>query len=198
MRNCASGMQALDSGVANMLSGVRTSCSRRRGRALARAAPLFRRDGHVVFELLGREDSSPEGRHVPEAEPTQLLTPIIGIMKGLTDLRGLLMVRRPRISRTVPDQSPGNGRIRPESHARVLRAQENGVFNEPHDGGSGNRSGLRRQRQSLQGRRGFAGLHAENLAKLKPFFDRNTQRHRRKLLADHRRAAWLVLATRRP
>src|SRR5213076_2717822 len=40
----------------------------RRGRALARAAPLLGSHGHLVLELHGREDLPPARRHVPEIE----------------------------------------------------------------------------------------------------------------------------------
>src|SRR5207247_7147495 len=68
--------------------------------------------------------------------PAQLLTPIIGIMKGLTDpYVGLLMGQtaenvayRFAIGRRQMDEFSA------ESHARVIRAQETGAFSNPHDG----------------------------------------------------------------
>ena len=49
MRNCASGMQALDSAIANIQAGPRApGAGRRRRRAVAHAAALFRRDGALV------------------------------------------------------------------------------------------------------------------------------------------------------
>ena len=62
MRNCASGMQALDSAIANFDAGpLEPGARRRRRRAVARAAPLLRRDGRC-----GSPSSTPRRRR-PES-----------------------------------------------------------------------------------------------------------------------------------
>ena len=58
MRNCASGMQALDSAIANIHAGrSQPGAGRRRRRAVARAAAVLRRDGAVAVELVRGEDA---------------------------------------------------------------------------------------------------------------------------------------------
>jgi acetyl-CoA C-acetyltransferase len=133
-------------------------------------------------------------------KPTQLLTPIIGIMKGLTDpYVGLLMGQtaenlayRFGIGRRQMDEFAA------ESHARVIRAQESGAFGNPHDGLAAEIAPIYDDKGSLY--RDDDGVRkdstAENLAKLKPFFDRkygNVTAGNSSQITDG--AAWLVLAT---
>src|SRR5438128_997828 len=133
-------------------------------------------------------------------KPTQLLTPIIGIMKGLTDpYVGLLMGQtaenvayRFGIGRRQMDEFAA------ESHARVIRAQENGAFSNPHDGLAAEIAPIYDDKGNLY--QDDAGVRqdstAENLAKLKPFFDRkygNVTAGNSSQITDG--AAWLVLAT---
>ena len=57
MRNCASGMQALDSGdQQHPRRALEPGARRRRGRALARAAALQRQDGELVFRFCAQKD----------------------------------------------------------------------------------------------------------------------------------------------
>ena len=59
MRNCASGMQALDSAISNIRAGPLGSGPRRRRRcAVARAAARLRRDGAVAVQLVRGEDAA--------------------------------------------------------------------------------------------------------------------------------------------
>src|SRR5712664_2502952 len=133
-------------------------------------------------------------------KPTQLLMPIIGLMKGLTDpYVGLLMGQtaenlayRFGIGRRQMDEFAA------ESHARVLRAQESGVFNDSHDGLASEISPIYDDKGNLY--KDDDGVRkdstAENLAKLKPFFDRKYG----KVTAGNSSqitdgAAWLVLAS---
>jgi acetyl-CoA C-acetyltransferase len=133
-------------------------------------------------------------------KPTQLLAPVIAIMKGLTDpYVGLLMGQtaenlawRFGISRQQMDEYSAR------SHVRVLRAQESGAFNNPHDGLAA---------EIVPVYDGNGDLHkdddgarkdstVENLGKLKPFFDRkygNVTAGNSSQITDG--AAWLVLAT---
>src|SRR5438552_12098311 len=133
-------------------------------------------------------------------KPAQLLSPIIGIMKGLTDpYVGLLMGQaaenvayRFAIGRRQMDEFAA------ESHARLIRAQENGAFSNPHDGLAAEIAPVYDEKGNLY--RDDDGVRkdstAENLAKLKPFFDRkygNVTAGNSSQITDG--AAWLVLAT---
>ncbi len=187
MRNCASGMQALDSAIANMLSGRSNLVLAGGVDALSRV-PLLYSDVMVMWFSNFMAAKTPLQKAVMflKLKPTQLLTPIIGIMKGLTDpYVGLLMGQtaenlayRFGIGRREMDE------LAADSHARVLRAQENGVFNNPHDGLAAEISPIYDDRGNLY--KDDDGVRkdstAENLAKLKPL-----------QITDG--AAWLVLAT---
>jgi acetyl-CoA C-acetyltransferase len=133
-------------------------------------------------------------------KPTQLLTPIIGIMKGLTDpYVGLFMGQtaenlayRFAIDRARMDEYAAR------SHARVIRAQESGFFNDAHDGLSAEITPIYDGAGTLY--KDDDGVRkdstVENLAKLKPFFDRkygNVTAGNSSQITDG--AAWLVLAT---
>ena len=88
MRNCASGMQALDS--AHRQHPRRTlapGAGGRRRRAVARAAALLRRDGGCGSRDLAAAKTVGQKRGAVRAHAASrlLLAPVIGIMKGLTD-----------------------------------------------------------------------------------------------------------------
>ncbi len=201
MRNCASGMQALDSAIANMLSGRSNLVLAGGVDALSRA-PLLYSDVMVMWfsNFMAAKSPLKKAGMFLKLKPSQLLTPVIGIMKGLTDpYVGLLMGQtaenlayRFGIGRLQMDEFSA------QSHASVLRAQEGGFFDNPHDGlgaeivplydGDGDLyeddDGVRKDST------------VENLAKLKPFFDRkygNVTAGNSSQITDG--AAWLVLAT---
>ena len=129
-----------------------------------------------------------------------LLHPVIAIMRGLTDpICGLLMgqtaenlAHRFGISRKQMDDYSAR------SHARVLAAQERGLFNDPHDG-------LAPEIEPLFDAKGVlykeddgvrADSTAQNLAKLRPFFDRkfgNVTAGNSSQITDG--GAWVLLAT---
>ena len=93
MRNCASGMQALDSGVANMLSGRSKLVLAGGVDALSRV-PLLYSDVMVMWfsNFMAAKTPLRKAGMFLKLKPTQLLMPIIGLMKGLTDpYVGLLM-----------------------------------------------------------------------------------------------------------
>src|SRR6266436_5394459 len=93
MRNCASGMQALDSALSNIRAGRSNLVLAGGVDALSRA-PLLYSDKMVLWfanfstaKTLGEKAGA-----FLKLKPTELLTPIIGIMKGLTDpMVGLMM-----------------------------------------------------------------------------------------------------------
>jgi acetyl-CoA C-acetyltransferase len=201
MRNCASGMQALDSAIANMLSGRSNLVLAGGVDALSRA-PLLYSDAMVLWFSYFMAAKTPLAKAAMflRLKPTQLLAPVIGIMKGLTDpYVGLLMGQtaenvayRFGIDRGQMDAFAAR------SHERVVRAQESGVLDQPHDG-------LAAEIVPVFDDQGTLYQHddgvrkdstVESLAKLKPFFDRkygNITAGNSSQITDG--AVWLVLAT---
>jgi acetyl-CoA C-acetyltransferase len=201
MRNCASGMQSVDSGIANMIAGRSELVLAGGVDALSRA-PLLYSDRMVMWFsnfMVARTPLAKAGMFL-KLSPAQMLTPVIGIMKGLTDpIVGLLMGQtaeniayRFGITRAQMDEFSAR------SHARVIRSQENGWLNTGHDG-------LAAEVIPVYGADGTLysdddGVRkestAENLAKLKPFFDRkygNITPGNSSQITDG--GAWMVLAT---
>jgi acetyl-CoA C-acetyltransferase len=192
MRNCASGMQALDSAIANMQAGRSNLVLAGGVDALSRA-PLLLSEA-MVHWLSGFYAAKSVGQKAAAIARLKLsyLAPVIGIMKGLTDPNvGLLMGQtaeniayRFGITRTRQDEFSAR------SHARVIEAQEKGYLGEVvpmfDDRGTlyKDDDGVRRDST------------VENLAKLKPFFDRKygtVTAGNSSQITDG--AAWLVLAT---
>ena len=135
MRNCASGMQALDSAIANMLSG-RSSLVLAGGVDALSRAPLLLSDAMVMW-LSNFYAAKTFGQKAAAIAKLKLsyLAPVVGIMKGLTDpIVGLLMGQtaenvacRFGIDRRQMDEYAAR------SHARVIRSQEIGWPDQPHD-----------------------------------------------------------------
>ena len=177
MRNCASGMQSIDSGIANILAGRSQMVLAGGVDALSRA-PLQYSDRMVEWfsDFAAAKTPLAKAALFLRLSPAQLLTPVIGIMRGLTDpVCGLLMgqtaenvAHRFGISRARMDEFSA------ASHAKVIAAQEARRFSTAHDGLApeiapiydaagalyANDDGVRED--STAGR----------LAKLRPFFDR--------------------------
>ena len=194
MRNCASGMQALDSAITNIRAG-RSSLVLAGGVDALSRAPLLYSDKMVLWFAnfsTARTFGAKAGAFF-KLRPAEMLTPVIGIMKGLTDpMVGLLMGQtaenlayRFGITRREMDEFSA------QSHRRVLAAQKAGHF----DG----------EIVALFDRDGKVyatddGVREdstpENLAKLKPFFDRkygNVTPGNSSQITDG--AAWLILAS---
>ena len=194
MRNCASGMQAVDSALTNIRAGRSNLVLAGGTDALSRAPLLY--SEKMVLWFANFSTARTFGEKVGallKLSPSAALTPIIGIMKGLTDpMVGLLMGQtaenlafRFGITRREMDEFSA------ESHRRVLAAQKAGYFDTeivplydrdgklyPAD------DGVREDSTP------------ENLAKLKPFFDRkygNVTAGNSSQITDG--AAWLVLAS---
>ncbi len=184
MRNCASGMQALDSAIANMQAGRSNLVLAGGVDALSRAPLLF--SEAMVHWLSAFYAAKTVGQKAAAVAKLKLsyLAPVIGIMKGLTDPNvGLLMGQtaenlayRFGITRTRQDAFSAR------SHARVIEAQEHGWLGEivPMFDDRGtlykDDDGVRKDST------------VENLAKLKPFFDRKYGTVTAgQQLADHRR-----------
>ncbi len=195
MRNCASGMQALDSGANNILAGRSQLVLAGGVDALSRAPLLF--SDAMVLWLSGWYATKTLGQKAAALARFKpgYLAPVIGIMKGLTDpMVGLLMgqtaenvAHRFGINREMMDA------FSVRSHQRVLAAQDAGRL---APGGG--------ELEALYDRDGNAytlddGVRRdssiENLAKLKPFFDRkfgNVTPGNSSQITDG--AAWLILA----
>ena len=196
MRNCASGMQALDSGINNIVAGRSHLVLAGGVDALSRA-PLLLSDAMTLW-LSDWYQAKSIGQKARQLGKLRLkyLAPVIGIMKGLTDpIVGLLM------GQTAENLAYRFGITREQmdafsvrSHQRVAAAQDAGHL--AAGGGElealydrdGNTytldDGLRRDASS------------EKLAKLKPFFDRkygNVTPGNSSQITDG--GVWLVLAS---
>src|ERR671915_1024792 len=93
MRNCASGMQALDSGISNILAGRANLVLAGGVDALSRA-PLLYADKMVLWfsDMAASRTTGQRLALFAKLPVKALLAPVIGIMKGLTDpMVGLLM-----------------------------------------------------------------------------------------------------------
>lgn len=192
MRNCASGMQAIDSAMANLQRGRSQLVLAGGVDALSRAPLLFSEP--MVRGFAGWMAARSLGERLAVLRKFRLghLAPVIGIMKGLTDpIVGQLM------GQTAENLAWRFGITRDEmdafavdSHRRVAAAQDAGHLGEivpliDRDGSVyASDDGLRRD-ASLAG-----------LAKLKPFFDKKYGRvtpGNSSQITDG--AAWLVLAS---
>jgi acetyl-CoA C-acetyltransferase len=194
MRNCASGMQALDSAITNIRAGRSNLVLAGGVDALSRA-PLLYNDRMVLWfaRFAGAKSFGAKAAALLSLNPAQAISPIIGIMRGLTDPNvGLLMGQtaenlawRFGITREQMDE------FSVRSHQRVAAAQDAGhLAGEivPLYDAKGTTyaedDGVRRDSSM------------ENLAKLKPFFDKkfgNVTAGNSSQITDG--GAWLVLAS---
>ena len=194
MRNCASGMQALDSAINNIRAGRSNLLLAGGVDALSRVPLLF--SDAMTLWLSNWYAAKSLGQRAALATQFRLsyLAPVIGLMKGLTDpMVGLLMGQtaenlafRFGITRGEMDEFAAR------SHARTLRGQREGHFADEivplYDKGKAYVADDGVREDST----------AENLAKLRPFFDRkygNVTAGNSSQVTDG--AAWLVLASER-
>src|SRR5918992_230163 len=197
MRNCASGMQALDSGISNILAG-RASLVLAGGVDALSRAPLLYGDKMVLWfsEMASTKSVAQRMALFARLPVKSVLAPVIGIMKGLTDpMVGLLMGQtaenvayRFGITRGQMDE------FSVRSHERVIKAQDEGRLAP----GGGEVEALYDTKGNVytldDGVRRDASI--QNLAKLKPFFDRkygNVTPGNSSQITDG--AAWLILTT---
>ncbi len=131
MRNCASGMQALDSALNNMRAGRSELVLAGGVDALSHAPLLYPPEAVRWFGALSAARSTGERIAALARAPLKaMFSPVIALMRGLTDPKvGLLMGQtaenlafRFGISRTEMDAFSA------ESHRRVLAAQREGRF----------------------------------------------------------------------
>jgi len=197
MRNCASGMQAIDSGINNILSGRSRLVLAGGVDALSRA-PLLYGDRMVLWfsDMAAAKTTGQRMALFARLPLPSLLKPVIGIMKGLTDpMVGLLM------GQTAENLAYRFGITRQQmdlfsvrSHQKVAAAQAAGTL---APGGG--------EVEALYDAQGKAYMlddgvrsdaSAESLAKLRPFFDRkygNVTAGNSSQITDG--AAWLILAS---
>ncbi|WP_374682613.1 acetyl-CoA C-acetyltransferase [Accumulibacter sp.] len=193
MRNCASGMQALDSAIGNIQNG-RSQLVLAGGVDALSHAPLLYSDAMVRWfaQMMQARTVGQKAGVLARLRPGQLLAPVIGLLKGLTDPNiGLLMGQtaenlawRFAISRQQMDQfSVG-------SHQRAVAARAGGRLGEivPLVDAEG------RVYADDDGVR--ADSNVAGLSRLKPFFDRRYGRvtpGNSSQISDG--AAWLILAS---
>jgi acetyl-CoA C-acetyltransferase len=197
MRNCASGMQAIDSGISNLLAGKSSLVLAGGVDALSRA-PLLYGDKMVLWfsDMAGARTAGQRIAMFGRLPVKSLLAPVIGIMKGLTDpMVGLLM------GQTAENVAHRFGITREQmdaysvrSHQRVVAAQDAGHL----AAGGGEVEALYESNGTAHtlddGVRRDSSM--QNLAKLKPFFDRkygNVTPGNSSQITDG--AAWLLLAS---
>jgi len=197
MRNCASGMQAVDSGINNILAGRSQLVLAGGVDALSRAPLLYAdRMVHWFSDMAAARTTGQRLALFSRLPVKQLLAPVIGIMKGLTDpMMGLLM------GQTAENLAHRFGITREQqdafsvtSHQRVARAQDQGIL---APGGG--------EVEALYDRDGKVfplddGVRRdatpESLAKLRPFFDRkygSVTPGNSSQITDG--AAWMLLAS---
>src|SRR6185503_4732291 len=168
MRNCASGLQALDSAAVNIMAGRSRLVLAGGTDAMSHAPLLF---GPAMVNWLAHwyaaKNVAQRAALVPRFR-LAYLAPVIAILKGLTDpivklsmgSTAEIIAKRFGITRTMMDEYAA------ESHRRTAFAQDNGYLKEiePMYGPDGTvyaaDDGLRRDSS------------VEKLAKLKPVFDR--------------------------
>ncbi len=193
MRNCASGMQALDSAIANIQLG-RAELVLAGGVDALSHAPLLYSEVMVRW-FAGLMQAKTLGQKLgifAKLRPTALFSPVISLLKGLTDpVVGLLMGQTAEnlawkfgITRQQMDE------FSVRSHQRALAGRESGHFGEivPLVDGKG------KVYSEDDGVRADSSL--PGLAKLKPFFDRKYGRitpGNSSQISDG--AAWLLLAS---
>jgi len=195
MRNCASGMQSIDSAVNNIRAGRSNLVLAGGVDALSRA-PLLFSDAMVgwLSQWYAAKSAGQRAALLAKFRPGYF-APVIALMKGLTDpICGLLM------GQTAENLAYRFGITRAEmdayaarSHARTLAAQAAGHFDgeiAPIYDASGT---LYAKDDGVRD-----DSTVENLAKLKPFFDRkygNVTAGNSSQVTDG--GAWIVVASQR-
>jgi acetyl-CoA C-acetyltransferase len=193
MRNCASGMQAIDSAIANIQCGRSELVLAGGVDALSRAPLLYNAAMVRWFAgMMSLRTAGEKARHFLKLRPAALLSPVIGLMKGLTDpVVGLLMGQTAEnlawkfgIDRRQMDE------YAVRSHQRALAGRQAGHFAEivplvDSDGA------IYAEDDGVRADADMAGM-----AKPKPFFDKkygNITAANSSQITDG--AAWVLLAS---
>ena len=193
MRNCASGMQAIDSAMANIQLGRSELVLAGGVDALSRTPLLYNETMLRWFAgMMGLRTVNQKIGHFLKLRPAALFNPVIGLMKGLTDpVVGLLMGQTAEniawkfgINRQQMDE------FSVRSHQRVIAGRAAGHYGEivPVVDTQGK---VYAEDDGVRADASLAGL-----AKLKPFFDKkygNITAANSSQITDG--AAWLILAS---
>jgi acetyl-CoA C-acetyltransferase len=195
MRNCASGMQSIDSAINNIRAGRSDLVLAGGVDALSRA-PLLFSDAMVrwLSQWYAAKSAGQRAALLAQFRPGYF-APVIALMKGLTDpICGLLM------GQTAENLAYRFGITRQEmdayaarSHARVLEAQKAGHFADEVTPVYDDKGTLYAADDGVR-----EDSTVENLAKLKPFFDRkygNVTAGNSSQVTDG--GAWIVVASQR-
>jgi acetyl-CoA C-acetyltransferase len=195
MRNCASGMQAMDAAMTSILAGRSNLVLAGGVDALSRA-PLLYSDAMVLWlaNWYAAKTAGQKAALVTKFRPSYL-APVIGLMKGLTDpIVGLLMGQTAEniayqfgITREQMDAYAAR------SHQRVLAAQRAGYFDNEIVAVYDKTGTLYAADDGVR-----EDSTPANLAKLKPFFDRkygNVTAGNSSQITDG--AVWTLLASER-
>jgi acetyl-CoA C-acetyltransferase len=194
MRNCASGMQALDSAVTNIRAGRSDLVLAGGVDALSRAPLLYSEKMVLWFaKFSAAKGFGEKAAAFLKLNPSAALTPVIGIMKGLTDpMVGLLMGQTAEnLAYRFDISRPEMDLYAARSHERTLAAQKAGHFDSEITPLFDREGNLYEADDGLR-----EDSTPQNLAKLKPFFDRkygNVTAGNSSQITDG--AAWLVLAS---
>jgi len=195
MRNCASGMQAIDSAITSIRAGRSNLVLAGGVDALSRAPLLF--SDAMVLWLSNWYAAKTLGQKAALAAKFRpaYLAPVVGIMKGLTDpMVGLLMGQTAEnvaykfgITRADMDEYAAR------SHQRVLAAQREGRFAREVIPLVDNKGRLYDKDDGVR-----EDSTPENLAKLRPFFDRkygNVTAGNSSQITDG--GVWMLVASKR-
>ncbi|MEO6928705.1 MAG: acetyl-CoA C-acetyltransferase [Casimicrobiaceae bacterium] len=195
MRNCASGMQSIDSGIAQILTH-RSDLVLAGGTDALSRAPLLYSDAMVgwLSQWYAAKSFGQRVALLGKFRPG-FLAPVIGLMKGLTDpVVGLMMGQtaenvayRFGITRREMDEYSAR------SHARLLAAQVAGIFAREIVPLYDDAGALHARDDGVR-----EDSTADNLAKLRPYFDPkfgNVTAGNSSQITDG--AAWVVLASQR-
>ena len=171
-RNCASGMESVTSGADKIWAGSSNIVLAGGAESMSQIPLMFNKKMTVFFEKLMRAKSIPQKLKLIATFRPSFLKPIIGIVEGLTDpVCGMNMGSTAEVlSREFAIGREAQDNYALMSHQRASAAIEKGILAEEihpipfppymtsqtHDDGP-------RKEQTL-----------EALAKLKPFFDRDT------------------------
>lgn len=193
MRNCASGMQAIDSAMANIQLGRAELVLAGGVDALSRTPLLYNETMVRWFAgMMGLRTVNQKIGHFLKLRPAALFNPVIGLMKGLTDpVVGLLMGQTAEIIAWkfgITRQQMDEFAVR--SHQRVIAGRAAGHYGEivPVVDTQGK---VYAEDDGVRADASLAGL-----AKLKPFFDKkygNITAANSSQITDG--AAWLILAS---
>ena len=193
MRNCASGMQSIDSAIANIQSG-RSGLVLAGGVDALSRAPLLYSDTMVRWfaGMMSMRSVSEKISHFLRLPVGELLKPVIGLMKGLTDpVVGLLMGQTAEnlawkfgINRQQMDE------FAVKSHLKAMSARAAGYYSEivPVVDSQGK---VYAEDDGVRADASLAGM-----AKLQPFFDKkygNITAANSSQITDG--AAWVILAS---